>query len=99
MISLFGAYAVFNFCFTIFYLNEGGGPDRIKGDLVLHSHGRVIRKLTPEEFQIHQAYVVRTFSGHWMAFYSMSMTILYARLAEQRLAMSSKDQSRHTVES
>lgn len=69
----FTAYAVFNFFFTIFVLNEGGNPSVINGQKVLHNHGRVIRVLTDSEYDWHRAYVDRTFSGHWMIFYAYLM--------------------------
>jgi len=78
MCAVLFAYAFFNFFFTIFVLNEGGGPHEIDGKKVLSNHGRIIRALTDEEYELHQAYVVRTFSGHWMVFYAIGMTVLYS---------------------
>ena len=69
-------YAFFNFFFTIFVLNKGGVPGEINGEKVLHSHGKVIRKLSEEDYNLHQAYGVRTFSGHWMLFYGVAATVL-----------------------
>jgi hypothetical protein len=74
------AYAFFNFFFTIFILNEGGVPSELEGKKVIHSHGKVIRELTNEEYEAHQAYNVRTFSGHWMIFYAAGMTVLYSKM-------------------
>ncbi len=76
------AYALFNFFFTIFVLNEGGVPAVLNGKKVIHSHGKVIRELTDAEYEAHQAYSVRTFSGHWMIFYATGMTVLYSRMKE-----------------
>lgn len=70
------AYVFFNFFFTIFVLNKGGVPSVINGEKVLHSHGKIIRKLTDEEYERHKAYGVRTFSGHWMLFYGVAATVL-----------------------
>jgi hypothetical protein len=75
--GVFFAYAFFNF-FCLACLNEGGVPGRINGELVLHSHGKVIRKLSPEEFDKHEAYVTRGFSATWMLFYSASLLMLAA---------------------
>lgn len=75
-------YTFFNFFFTIFVLNEGGVPAKLNGKKVLHSHGRVIRELTDEEYEKHQAYSVRTFSGHWMLFYCVAMTVFYSRMRQ-----------------
>ena len=69
-------YAFFNFFYTIFALNEGGIPSIFAGKKVLESHGKIIRGLSDQEFELHQAYVVRTFSGVWLIFYSVGMTAL-----------------------
>jgi len=76
------AYAFFNFFFTIFVLNEGGVPSELGGKKVIHNHGKIIRELTDEEYETHQAYGVRTFSGHWMIFYAVGMTVLCSRMKE-----------------
>ncbi len=73
-------YAFFNFFFTIFALNKGGVPGVINGEKVLHSHGTVIRKLSDEEYELHRAYTVRTFSGHWMVFYGIATTVLLSEI-------------------
>jgi len=78
LVVVFFFYAIFNFFFTLFCLLEGGVPQRIKGELVLANHGKVIRKLTPSEYEQHEAYVIRTFSGHWMLFSSGSLVVLIA---------------------
>lgn len=83
---LFFTYAFFNFFFCNNYLNEGGVPGNIKGELVLHNHGRVIRKLTPAEFARHQAYSVRGFSGHWLVFYAAAFMVLVGCERMQRAA-------------
>ena len=72
--------AVFNFLFTGCVLNEGGGPGRIDGRPVLHHGGEVIRELTEEEFEKHQAYVVRVFSAIWLVFYLSAAMLLRARV-------------------
>ena len=77
-------YALFNFFFTIFVMNEGGGPGKIDGRKVLHDHGKIIRELTDEEYEQHQAYEVRTASGHWMVFYAVCVTLLYSKLKGDR---------------
>jgi hypothetical protein len=75
-------YAFFNFFYTVFALNEGGVPSIRDGKKVLESHGRIIRQLTEQEYELHQAYGVRTFSGHWMIFYAVGMTALYSMRKE-----------------
>lgn len=77
-------YTFFNFFYCTRYLNEGGVPSELRGELVLHSHGAVIRKLTPEEFERHRAYSVRGFSGHWMVFYAAGLMLLVGCLGAIR---------------
>ena len=76
------AYALFNFFFTIFVLNKGGNPSVIDGEKVLQSHGKIIRKLSDEEYRWHEAYSVRMFSGHWMLFYGIATAVLLSRIKE-----------------
>jgi len=74
-----GTYALFNFFFPLFYLNAGGKPaQRQNGDYVLQEHGRIIRKLTREEFYKHKAYEARWLSGHLMALYFSALVTMYA---------------------
>jgi len=82
---LFG-YILFNFFFSLFVLNEGGNPSVINGEKVLHSHGRIIRKLTDQEYHLHKAYLVRGFSGHWLLFYAVAAVILYPERKQEQLA-------------
>jgi len=74
------AYALFNFIFTMVALSGGGKPAVVNGEKVLRSHGKVIRKLTDEEYDRHQAHEVRLFSGHWMLFYGVASTVLLSEL-------------------
>ena len=76
------AYAFFNFFFVTFVLGEGGVPAELDGKKVIHSHGKVIRELTDAEYERQQTYVVRAFSGHWMLFYAVGMTVLCSRMKE-----------------
>ena len=75
-------YAFFNFFYTVFALNEGGVPSILAGEKVLKSHGKIIRKLTDQEYELHQSYGVRAFSGHWLVFYSAAMTVIYSMRRE-----------------
>ncbi len=77
-----GAYAFFNFFFTVFVLNQEGVPSTSLGPKALVSHGKVIRRLSDEEYEKHQAYSVRGDSGHWMVFYAVGMTVLYSLTKE-----------------
>jgi len=80
-VALF-VYAFFNFFFTGFVLSEGGVPSELDGRKVIHNHGKVIRELSDEEYEMHQAYTVRGFSGHWMIFYAVGMMVLYSKMKE-----------------
>ena len=71
----FFLYALVNFAIFM-VLSEGGSATRRGDQYVLHSHGTVLRHLTEAEFHQHQAYVVRGFSGHWMAFSAAAWTFL-----------------------
>src|SRR5262245_25121454 len=71
LVAVFVFYAVFNFIFTLTCLLERGNPQRVDGEWVLMDHGKVIRKLTPEEYERREVYEVRAFSGHWMLFSSL----------------------------
>ena len=50
---------------------------------VLHNHGDVIRELTDEEYERHEAYVFRGFSGHWLVFYSLGMSLIYSSMKKR----------------
>ncbi len=78
VVYIFCLYAGFNFFFTHFSLLEGGLPKRINGERVLASHGKVVRKLTREEYERAEAHVARAVSGHLMPFSSSSLMILIA---------------------
>src|SRR5262245_57466613 len=86
VVYVFCLYAGFNFYFTHFSLLEGGLPRRINGEKVLASHGKVIRKLTREEYERAQVYVGRAVSGHLMPFSSASLLILIASRAYRQAA-------------
>lgn len=70
-VYVLGAYTIVNFLLFL-YLVRGGYPDIRDGKYVLHNHGKIIRELTAEEYEMHKTYVVRGFSGHWLYFYFVS---------------------------
>lgn len=70
------AYAFFNFFFVAFVLTREGVPSAKSGRKALVSHGKVIRRLSDEEYKKHQAYSIRGYSGHWMMFHAVGMTVL-----------------------
>ncbi len=77
-----GVYAFFNFFFVVWVLNREGVPSTSLGPKALVSHGTVIRRLSDEEYEKHQAYSVRGDTGHWMVFYAVGMTALYSLAKE-----------------
>ncbi len=85
MTLLIFIYAFFNFFFTIFVLNKGGMPAEIDGQKVLQDHGRIISELTDEQYEKHQAFNVRTFSGHWIIFYAVGMTVLASGIKKENI--------------
>lgn len=74
-----GIYAALNFGLAI-ALSEGGVPDIRDGVYVLQNKGAFIRVLTEAEYNLHQAYEVRLFSGHWVLFYLLLSTGYYGYL-------------------
>src|SRR3954462_4582943 len=44
-------YALVNFA-VFFYLSEGGVPDIRNGQFILHSHGKLIRQLSEDEYHL-----------------------------------------------
>ena len=67
-VKAFFAYALINFVLFI-VLSKGGAAEERDGKYVLQNHGKVIRELSEEEYELQEAYVIRGFSGHWMIFY------------------------------
>ncbi|MBN1361727.1 MAG: hypothetical protein JW993_14110 [Sedimentisphaerales bacterium] len=90
-------YTCFNFFHTGFVLNQGGVPSTNLGPKALVDHGEIIRLLTDEEYERHEAYFVRGFSGHWMFFYACAMTVLYS--LTQGAANQSNDPAEQDVHS
>ncbi|GAA4840690.1 hypothetical protein [Algivirga pacifica] len=79
VISLFFfAYAMINF-FLFMQSGGGGVPSIIDGKYVINNHGNIIKELTEAEFFKMKANEIRGFSGHWIAFYSLSMGILWPK--------------------
>ena len=77
--GVFFVYALVNFAIFL-VLCEGGGPHERDGRYLLTSHGKVIREISEAEYHQQQAYVVRGFSGHWMAFSCVALTMLVGTL-------------------
>jgi hypothetical protein len=75
-------YAFIGFFYSVFVLNDGGVPSIISGQKVLESHGNIIRILTEQEYELHQAYSVRAFSSIWLIFYTVGIAALYSMRKE-----------------
>ena len=73
--TVLGMYALINFV-LYFKLSEGYDPQKRDGKYYLTQHSRIMREITEVEFHRHQAYVVRGFSGHWLAFSAAALTLL-----------------------
>lgn len=72
-------YAMVNFGLFVFQMQ--GSPHQIHsgGGYELRNHGKLIRTITPAEYQHYRALEVRGASGHWMLFYGVSMLTLFGR--------------------
>jgi hypothetical protein len=81
--KLLFAYMFVNFAIFAFMM-RGGSPHREDGRYVLSSHGRVSRQISEEEYHRYRGYEVRGFSGHWMGFYAMGMTLIASGMARRR---------------
>ena len=83
IISLFFfVYAMINF-FLFIQAGQGGVPSIIDGKYVINNHGSIIKELTETEYFKMKANEIRGFSGHWMAFYGISMGILWPKKDKQ----------------
>lgn len=58
-------------------VHRGGSIGIRDGQYILHSHGKLIRTITEQEYHLAQANEARGFSGHWIAFYGIAMVIWY----------------------
>ena len=68
-------YAGINF--SLFASSQLGSPEIKDGQFILENHGQFIKTITEQEYHHYQANIVRGFSGHWLAFYGIGLTILY----------------------
>jgi hypothetical protein len=75
-------YAMVNFLFTMIVLNKGGYPAVVDGQMVLQTYnfGVILRELTPEQYTLHQAYITRALSGHWVFFFWMGILAAHSHL-------------------
>ena len=82
--AVFFAYAIINFGIFMFLMIEGGPQAMEDGTYAISNHGRFVRYITESEFHKYQGCEARGFSGHWMAFYSISMAALASRFRSGR---------------
>ncbi len=72
--TLFGIFLYAGANFTLFIkLTEGGTPETGPSGYFLSDHGQVIRTLTEAEYFQQKAYILRGFSGHWIAFLAIAL--------------------------
>jgi hypothetical protein len=79
--KLLFAYMFVNFAVFIFMMRGGSPHHEENGKYVLSNHGKVSREISAEDFHRYQGYEVRGFSGHWMGFYAMAMTLMASGMA------------------
>ena len=68
-------YAIVSFLMVMG--SQPGIPDIRDGQYILQNHGQLIKTLTEDEYHHHEAIVMRSFSGHWIAFYGIATAFLY----------------------
>jgi hypothetical protein len=67
-----------------------GGPTREPdGTCSISSHGRIIRRISFEEYQRDSAYDFRAFSCWWMLCYSFTLTLFVSEINRRKRAYSS----------
>jgi hypothetical protein len=71
-------YTPVNF-FSTMAQTGGASAQQCRGEYVLTSHGRTVRKVTREEAMQHEMLMARGFSGHWMMFYLLPTLYFLAR--------------------
>jgi hypothetical protein len=81
-----GIYAIFNFVIFIFLMSGGSPVEQPTGTYSLRTHGKLIRPITEAEYHRYRGYIARGFSGHWMLFYSLSLTTLVSAAQARRHA-------------
>jgi hypothetical protein len=77
-ILVFLVYTIVNFV-LYFIFREIGDAVNIAGEFVLIKDGEVVRQLSQREYWLHRSHIIRGYSGHWMFFYILSMSILHAQ--------------------
>ena len=81
-------YAFFNFIYVMTFLNHGGFPAIIDGQYVLntYNYGPILKVLTEAEYHLHEAYLLRAGSGHWMFMYLYACVTAYSRVRQEMAA-------------
>ena len=64
---------------SVMSLTEGGAPTIRDGRFVISRHGTIVRELSADEYKQQKAYVARSFSGTWIAFYVLPAIFFLSR--------------------
>jgi hypothetical protein len=73
-------YAPVNFLLCM--MEMPGNPDIINGQYVIQNHGKVVQTLTQDGYNLALLRELRMFSGNWIAFFSITIMLLYPRVGE-----------------
>jgi|WetSurMetagenome_2_1015567.scaffolds.fasta_scaffold157655_2 hypothetical protein len=70
-------YAVFNFYYTSAAFRERGFTQTVGKEILLEKNGEVEKSLSQDEQEKQKAYPIRSFSGHWIFFYTIAWLVLF----------------------
>jgi hypothetical protein len=90
LIGLAFAYAAVNFMYLL--AEQHGLPQVRDGQLVLIDHGKFIKTLTQDEYDLARNHGTRLFSGHWIVFYLIP-TLYFLVVAKEDAPEQSASQS------
>lgn len=76
-------YVIFNFLFTLLYLNRGLSTEVVMGEYVLQSKGRFVERIDAPTYQLYRAREVRGLTGHAILFQAISGALLLAGLRKR----------------
>lgn len=71
------AYTAFNFLYIHHGFRESGLPGEIDGQYVLQKNGEITKTLSKSEYIKNRSYFIRSFSGHWIFFYTVAWFVLF----------------------
>lgn len=90
LIIAIAVYTGFNFMFSL-SKTEGTATNYENGVYSLQNRGKHIRNITEEEYHLHGANTVRSFSGHWILFYTIATIALYKGKSKEEDEIESKN--------